>query len=151
MSSMLASTVLGDRFTSLTLDKHEWTAERLLTNLSRKLDKQEPLKCLSHLTLGLNVVVVRKIYQNYYMYSTRRMPYCLNSVGELDSLELRLHYTQRQSVWGPFEAAIFPYSELGRDHIWQAYVEMYFSTGPILKTPGIDKCRHNSSPVAGRT
>ena len=133
LSLMLASSVLGDRFTSLTLDKLDWTAERLLTNLSRKLDKREPLKCLRHLTLGLNVVVGRKIYQTYYMYSTGRRPYCLNSVGELDSFELRLHYTQRQSVWGPFEAAIVPYSELGRDHIWQTYIEKYFSRGPTLK------------------
>ena len=133
LSLLLASTALGDRFTSLTLDKLDWTAERLLVILSRKLDKQQPLQHLKHLKLGLNVLVGRKIYQNYYMYSTGRMPYCMSSVGELDSLELRFHYTERQSVWGPFEDAVVPYSELGRDHIWQTYIEVYLSTGPTVK------------------
>jgi hypothetical protein len=133
LSLLLASKALGDRFKSLTLDKLEWTAERLLGKLSQKLDKLQPLKHLKHLKLGMNVLVGRKIYQNYYMYSTARKPYCVASIGDLDSLELCLHYTERQSVWGPFEDAIVPYSELGRDHIWQTYVETYWSAGPKIK------------------
>ena len=67
------------------------------------------------------------------MHSTARKPYCLASVGDLDSLELRFHYTERLSVWGPYEDAVVPYSELGRDHIWQTYIETYWNTYPKIK------------------
>jgi hypothetical protein len=133
LSLLLASQALGSRLTSLTLDKLEWTSERLLAKLSQRLDKERPLRNLKHLKLGLNVLVGRKIYQNYWMYSTARKPYCVTSVGDLDSLEFRFHYTERLSVWGPYEDAIVPYSELGRDHIWQTYIDTYWSTGPKIK------------------
>jgi hypothetical protein len=133
LSLLLASEVLGSRFKSFTLDKLEWSSERLLARLSEKLDKKQPLRHLKHVKLGLNVLVGRKVYQNYWMHSAARKPYCVASVGDLDSLELRFHYTERLSVWGPYEDAVVPYSELGRDHIWQTYIETYWNTYPKIK------------------
>jgi hypothetical protein len=80
--------------------KLERSSERLLARLSEKLDKTQPLRHLRHVELGLNVLVGRKVYQNYWMHSTARKSYCVASVGDLDSLKLRFHYRKAVCV-GP--------------------------------------------------